>query len=239
VPNRLHLDGEWPAPLTIRRGWAKATARPWNDDGPEAAVRLERGSSDFLHETAIQLRSLVESDLFSPALYSPSTRVWRKAGFSPFAGLEVMERMIGRDRAEPTHPAGPVESPDWDAVVDLDRKAFHGFWRMGRLGLIEAMAATPRSTVLETRSEGELTGYALVGSHMALAYLQRVAVSPARGGQGLGTSLVRASLDWAAAVGARTMILNVKPENDNARRLYEREGFSASGVMLELLRFED
>jgi ribosomal-protein-alanine N-acetyltransferase len=74
---------------------------------------------------------------------------------------------------------------------------------------------------------------------MALAYLQRVAVSPARGGQGLGTSLVRASLDWAAAVGARTMILNVKPENDNARRLYEREGFSASGVMLELLRFED
>jgi hypothetical protein len=33
------------------------------------------------------------------------------------------------------------------------------------------------------------------------------------------------------------MVLNVRPENDRARVLYEREGFEMRDVHLELLRF--
>jgi hypothetical protein len=34
------------------------------------------------------------------------------------------------------------------------------------------------------------------------------------------------------------MVLNLRPENSGARRLYEREGFKAGDTALQLLRFE-
>jgi ribosomal protein S18 acetylase RimI-like enzyme len=237
VPERLHVDGVWPGPLTMRRGWAKAVARPWNDEVLDAAVRLERGSSEFLRAVAEHLAPMGSGVVFSPALYPEATRVWAKAGFEPFGRLDVMEMRLGPGITPPRHQIDATRSPSWASLVDIDSLAFEGFWRMGEAGLMEAMRATPRSVVLEARFDGELAGYALAGAQTMLSFLQRVAVAPEFAGQGVGTSLVRASMAWAAARGSRVMVLNVRPENDRARVLYEREGFEMRDVHLDLLRF--
>jgi ribosomal-protein-alanine N-acetyltransferase len=177
-------------------------------------------------------------DVFSPALYPDAVRIWDRAGFRPFAGLDVMERPIGRGMTPPTVEVSRIRTPDWEALVSVDNTAFDGFWRMNQLGLLEAMSATPRSTILQVEEGGAPIGYALVGAQMTTAFLQRVAVDPTFSGRGLGTSLVRASLAWAGKMGARAMVLNVRPDNPRARDLYLREGFDLTGARLSLLRFD-
>lgn len=237
VLERMHVDGVWPGQLTVRRGWARAVARPWNDEVLDATVRLDRGSSDFLHAVAEVLAPMGSGVVYSPALYPEATRVWVKAGFAPFGMLDVMEMRLGPEITPPQHPIQATRRPVWPPLVGLDQLAFDQFWSMSEAGLAEAMRATPRSVVLEARLDGALAGYALAGAQTMLSFLQRVAVAPVFSGQGVGTSLVRASMAWAAARGARLMVLNVRPENDRARHLYEREGFEMRDVHLDLLRF--
>lgn len=238
VSNRLHLDGDWPGAVTIRRGWAKATARPWNDDGPAIALRLERGSADFLRSVAEHMTTLDEAEVYSPALHPDGTQVWKRAGFRPVSTLDVMERTVGGTLAQPVHQVEVARRPDWESLVAVDASAFEGFWRMSRLGLIEAMEATPRSAVLQTSWEGKVAGYALVGAQLSISFLQRVAVTPEFAGRGLGTSLVRQALRWSASRGVRSMVLNVRKENVRARSLYESEGFSRAAGNLVLMRFD-
>ncbi len=93
------------------------------------------------------------TDVYSPALYPASTRVWDDAGFQRFHELAVMERDLDHTLDEPAHSIGLVSSPDWDELAVLDREAFSGFWRMGALGLAEAMIATPRSALFQIEGD--------------------------------------------------------------------------------------
>lgn len=201
-------------------------------------MRLIRGSAEFLADSAAEMRSRGAPEVYSPALYPGASRTWRRAGFVDHEELVVMERMIDRSLPEAQHPVELADDPDWDALADIDRRSFEGFWRMGSMGIAEAMQATPKAALLYTEERGEIAGYAIVGIQMTVAYLQRIAVVPELSGKGMGSSLVRGSLDWSRRRGARSMVLNVRPDNDRAAALYDREGFGLTGTMLKVLRFE-
>jgi len=224
--------------VTVRRGWAKALARPWNDDFPDPAIRLERGSHEFLRAVAELLGPRGSGTVYSPALYPSATKVWASAGFTLFRLLDVMELTLGTDMRPPEYVMEATSAPDWQPLVEIDRLAFDEFWRMSEAGLDEAMRATPRAIVITARVDDEVAGYSLVGSQMTVSYLQRVAVAPAFAGRGVGGSLVRSSARWASRRGSRALVLNVRPENDRARRLYQREGFQTRETSLHLLRYE-
>jgi ribosomal-protein-alanine N-acetyltransferase len=237
VVSLLRVEGSWPGPITLSLGWFRARARPWNETVAGPMVRLDRGGADFLSSVVARLGELGASEAYSPALYPGSTRVWRRSGFTEYATLDVMERSLRAEQPDPgNHHVRDEAVPDWESLAGIDRLAFEGFWGMSILGLMEAHD-TNRSTALLTVNEnGSTVGYAIVGTQWGVSYLHRIAVLPAHGGSGIGASLMTASIRWGRANGGQSMVLNVRADNQRARRLYESVGFADTGTALLVLR---
>ena len=237
VQTLLRVDGTWPGSISLSAGWFRARARPWNDLVSDPMVRLERGGPEFLIAVTKRLSDLGIDAVFSPAVYPGSSRVWRRAGFEDHAILEIMERPLGAGHVGfETDTVRVEQEPDWDRILEVDRLAFEGFWGMSRLALEEAHL-TNRSRVLMVAGAGSsVDGYAIVGSQWGTVYLHRIAVRPDASGQGMGSALVEAAIEWGARTGSRTMILNVRPENERAKELYRRHGFASTGSALDVLR---
>ncbi|CAN5873403.1 hypothetical protein BH23ACT5_BH23ACT5_07200 [soil metagenome] len=231
------MTGVWPGLVTFRRGWGLARARPWNDQADSsAALRLERGSDRFLADCASWLSDLSVTEVLSPALPTGQSRVWRRAGFQEHLELVVYERPLSNDTPpQPILPVSDVSHPDLRALAHIDDRAFPPRWRVGHLGLSDAVAATPHSKVLIVGGTAGTSGFAIIGEMAGVAYLQRLSVDPDQTGKGVGRSLVRASVAWAQRVGARTMLLNTQPENHIAASLYLSEGFATAGPRLQVM----
>lgn len=237
VASEIRVTGSWPDPVTISSGWLRARARPWNEAVTEPMVRIDRGGSGFLTQITRHLVGLGAGEVYSPALFPGSTRAWADNGYEEYARLDVFERSLAGKPGPPAkHPINPAE-PVWESIVAVDRSAFEGFWGMSAAGLEEAYSANKTSQVLTVEVDGRAVGYAIVGVHWGVAYLHRIAVRAELEGHGLGRSLLSASLNWGSAHGGRVMVLNVRPDNLRARRLYEQGGFANTGTRLSVLRY--
>lgn len=232
----MRVIGDWPGRLVLRQGWAKAEARPWNADSTDAALRLVRGSSNFLAGCSTRLLDLGASGVTSPPLPEVSAGIWLTAGFEPYLALDLYSRELSGSQPEPSHAVTTQGGHDWKTIEVIDRAAFPPLWRLDQDGLREAMEATPHASFLLTHEAGRPTGFAIVGVGSIAGYLQRVAVHPAFARQGLGRSLVRAAHRWAKRRGARSMMLNTQPENDSAARLYVSEAYQKMHDQLTVLR---
>ena len=167
----------------------------------------------------------------------PGTRhVWDDAGFEPYRELLLMERDLSFAVEPPTHLIGEGSAAHWKGALEVDNAAFEPSWRIGRLGLEDARAATPTAGFLVHEIDGGISGFSIAGIAQSTAYLQRIAVDPAHGRQGIGRSLIRATIDWARRRGARTILLNTQLDNHGAARLYARERFVSLPQHLVLLR---
>ena len=231
----MRVDGVWPDPITLSAGWFRARARPWNEEVSEPIVRLDRGGPEFLISVVDRLTDFGFTTVYSPALFPSSTRVWRRAGFTEYAGLDIMERALTPGSSAPDSEVSVVAEPDWEQVLDIDRAAFEGFWGMSKHGLQDAYV-TNKNSVLLTIGQPVARAYVLLGAQWGVAYLHRIAVRPEDEGTGLGRAVLTAALDWGYRVGARTMVLNVRPENARAKRFYERSGFVDTPTQLHVLR---
>ncbi|MDP8959592.1 MAG: GNAT family N-acetyltransferase [Actinomycetota bacterium] len=233
---RLTTSGDWPGPIVLQRGWARAEARPWNEEVPDAQLRLLRGGRQFLQ--ACTSRILQDAPaIVSPPLSDPGRGPWSDVGYQPFLLLDLYRRRLSADLPEPEQEVKLGSPDDWGAALAVDQAAFRGLWRIDRAGLDEALRSTPRSALLLSPGPGnQVAGFAVVGSSGSLAYLQRMAVRPESQGRGVGRSLVRAALRWSRAAGSRAVFLNTQPDNTAAGRLYRSEGFVVLPDPLHVLR---
>lgn len=235
---RVTQRGEWPGPVVFRRGWARATARPWNDAEADAALRLMRGGDSFLQACTQRLLANGAPSVLSPPLPRNARRTWEDAGYRQFLDLALMRLGLETTPAAPSHLVVETDDDRLDELMEIDAAAFSPFWRFDGQGLREAMDATGRSSVLIIRnSEGRAAGFAIVGFGSAISYLQRVAVHPDWQGHGMGRSLLRVAARKARAAGARVMLLNTQQDNDPALALYESEGYVRLPEPLSLLRY--
>ena len=232
----MRVMGTWPGRLVLRQGWAKAEARPWNADIPDAALRLVRGNADFLTACTDSLFDLGVSGVASPPLPTMSAGLWLSAGFEPHLFLDLYSRGLTGSQPPPSYEVTTRGDDAWEDIEKIDGAAFPPLWRLDRDGLREAMGATPHAGLLLTHENRSLAGFAIVGAGSIAGYLQRVAVHPDFAQRGIGRSLVRAANQWAKRRGARSMMLNTQPENEPAARLYVSEGFEKMLDQLTVFR---
>ena len=98
---------------------------------------------------------------------------------------------------------------------------------------LAAAARSPNSVILLGELGDQLAGGSFRRSR-ATAYVV-IGVRAQAAGRGIGTSLLRHALDWAAAHGLHRVELTVMAHNTRAIRLYERMGFSVEGRRSECL----
>jgi ribosomal-protein-alanine acetyltransferase len=77
--------------------------------------------------------------------------------------------------------------------------------------------------------DGTVVGYAMARFVAGEGEVMNIAVVPARRGQGVGGTLLDASLAAATAAECDAMWLEVRVSNGSARRLYESRGFVLVG----------
>ena len=237
TPHRVFLRGTWPGQVSLRRGWARAEARPWNDAFDDAVLRLVRGGSGFIEAAVAKLRDLGAPTVLSSPLAPSARTAWEAAGFVDHIDLALMRLSLLDSIEGPQHLVVKDDDYDLDQMLDIDRAAFPEFWRFDRPALVESTQATTESKVFVIRDGDQgIAGFAVVGCGAAIAYLQRVAVHPTWQGQGMGRSLVRAAARSARRNGAKAMLLNTQFENTAAISLYEAEGFVMLPESLSVLK---
>lgn len=232
----MRVRGSWPNPVVLRRGWARADARPWNRSRPDAHLRLVRGSAGFLSAAAEHVLGFGATAVVSPPLIGTARDTWLRAGFVPDSRLRLLRKEIG-PISRPDVPISTLAHDRWGRIVAIDAAAFGDRWKAELPALTEALQSASSSTLLGVESDGELAGYAIVAVSGGTGYLQRLAVDPAFQRSGLGRALTRAAHDWARRRGARHIVLNTKPDNTPALDLYLSEGYVLLPERLELLRY--
>ena len=124
-------------------------------------------------------------------------------------------------------PLTPGDIPDLLRIERLPGyDAFIGQWSPEEHA---AEMASPAARYLGWRDGGDLTGFVIFQKFdQSTVRLRRIAV--AAPGGGLGTTLLRAVVDWAFAnTHAEAVDRHVRAGNDRARSVYAREGFIPSG----------
>jgi ribosomal-protein-alanine N-acetyltransferase len=114
---------------------------------------------------------------------------------------------------------------DLDGILALERLGFAKPHRWSRDSWAAELSEPNRLVLSRHDARGDLIGVATFSVGGDIVDLLRVVVHPDRRRQGIGTSLVRTGLEWARAIGAARMLLEVRPDNKAAVKTYAKLGF--------------
>lgn len=120
---------------------------------------------------------------------------------------------------------------DLPAVLDLERALFpEDAWSEGMFRDELRQRPRTRHYVLAEDEPGVLLGYAGLAAADGTGDIQTIGVRQADWGRGVGTALLAALLGEAAARGCTEVFLEVRADNERAKKLYRRFGFEEVGV---------
>jgi ribosomal protein S18 acetylase RimI-like enzyme len=225
---------------TLRFGDAWARIGPWRGGGRIA--HLVVAPDEPLNREAVRAclkraRAAGYVEMLTSAMGPAEEEPFVHARFTVRERLHLLTREISEEPrpAEPARPVSRATRRDRAAVLALDDVAFDAFWRLGALGLRDALSATPVRQFRATRAPEGLTGYAITGHAGSQGYLQRVAVHPDAQRQGWGAALVADAMHWLWRHGAARAFVNTQLENNGALSLYESSGFHVLPAGLAVL----
>jgi N-acetylglutamate synthase len=155
---------------------------------------------------------------------SPAAHAFEAAGWTAYEPTTLMLASVSRAlrRTDPTdHPVGHETTLDdaWLATDDRARRFGEAARQVLEAGEVTFATVRDESGAVVARGRG-----AFHDDWLGVASLWTAEESR---GQGLGSAVLRALLDWGAERGATTAYLQVVESNPDAARLYSARGFEA------------
>ena len=139
----------------------------------------------------------------------------------------------------------PAREGDLDAAIALDEAvAIEGRWiareapvdRIKRRGVFEADLRRQDANLFVADEDGAIVG--LLGIELSSYGVADfgMMVAAHRRGQGIGSALMAAGIEWAREAGAHKLWLQVWPHNEAAIALYRKFGFAEEGRRTQHIR---
>ena len=221
-----------PAAGVIRWGDQRARTGPWRAGSSVALLTTVMDapppSREFVRRCLGLLAEQGFEKVVTGALSPEEQSGFLEAGFTVHEQLHLLVR--DRSVPVPPPPAGPRLRRAWSwrasRALQVDAAAFSPFWRLDKVGLREALAATPlRRFRVAMGKRGAVIGYAICGAAGVRGFVQRLAVAPEAQGRGVGKRLLLDGLAWLRDAGAYQVAVNTQIGNDAALHLYLSVGF--------------
>lgn len=212
----------------LRFGDAWARLGPWRGGGRVAHLVVNSEAPlgvDAVLDCLRRARAAGYDEVLTSAIGPGEEAPFMEASFAVRERLRLLSCELSEEPEPPSQRVARAMRRDRRAVLELDDLAFAPFWRLGPLGLRDALDATPVRQFRVTRHDEALTGYAITGCSASHGYLQRIAVHPQARRAGFARALMADALRWLWHHGVSRVFVNTQLDNDPARRLYESFGF--------------
>ena len=119
-----------------------------------------------------------------------------------------------------------MRATDLHQIIEIERRCYHFPW--GETAFLDSMVVGYLCRVLIVSSK--VVGYVIVSCGAGEAHLLNVCVDPTWQGRGLGRQLVCLAKDIAQEAGATVLLLEVRPSNVIALKLYSELEFRKIGL---------
>lgn len=129
------------------------------------------------------------------------------------------------DHAIKIRQAGPA---DHMAITETDLAAFTTPWQMSAEVIRQAIPLAELITLAE--EDGKIVGYQLTTPSQQGAHLARLAVLPARQGNGIGKALVSHLIEYYNHRTIRELTVNTQDSNAASLAVYRQLGFTLTGT---------
>ena len=123
-----------------------------------------------------------------------------------------------------------LEWTDLPTLVELEQRLFADDAWSPQTWWSELAARPRREYVVAEDADATLAGYAGLDLAGDTADVMTVATAPTHQGRGVGRLLLDELLRRARAHGVDAVLLEVRADNDAARRLYDRAGFEVISI---------
>jgi len=128
---------------------------------------------------------------------------------------------------ESAETIAPMQADDLPDVLAVEQVAYEFPWTHGNF--VDSLRAGHSAWTMRD-SAGGLIAYAVLMLALDEAHLLNLTVTPACQRFGFGWRMLEAMAENARGYGARTMLLEVRPSNEAAQKMYERYGFVRIGI---------
>lgn len=116
----------------------------------------------------------------------------------------------------------PMTSQDLPTVCAIESRVYADPWSPE---LIKESLTAPMTHCLSAIYQSELAAYSIFQVIFTEAHLLNIAVHPDFQNLGLGRKLLKTTMERSRELGGLSFFLEVRPSNDIALKLYQKEGF--------------